>query len=57
VVLIESSREIGGKTEQETRFYITSLVLLANLLGPIVRSHWAVESVLQKHTERSSAMN
>jgi hypothetical protein len=55
--MVESSREIGGKTEQETRFYITSLVLLANLLGPIVRSHWAVESVLQKHTERSSAMN
>jgi predicted transposase YbfD/YdcC len=46
VVMVESSREIGGKTEQETRFYITSLVLLANLLGPIVRSHWAVENSL-----------
>ena len=32
IVMVESSREIGGKTEQETRFYLTSLVLLANLL-------------------------
>lgn len=46
VVMVESSREIGGKTEQETRFYITSLVLLAHLLGPVVRSHWSVENSL-----------
>jgi predicted transposase YbfD/YdcC len=46
VVMVESSRETGDKTEQETRFYITSLVLLATLLGPIVRSHWAVENSL-----------
>jgi predicted transposase YbfD/YdcC len=44
VVMVESSREVGGKTEQETRFYITSLVLLAHLLGPVVRSHWSVEN-------------
>jgi len=44
--MVESSREIGGKTEQETRFYITSLVLLAQLLGPVVRSHWSVENSL-----------
>jgi predicted transposase YbfD/YdcC len=46
VVVIESIREIGDKIERETRFYITSLVLLASLLGPIVRSHWAVENSL-----------
>ena len=46
VVMLESSREVGGKTEQETRFYITSLVLLAHLLGPVVRSHWSVENSL-----------
>jgi predicted transposase YbfD/YdcC len=46
IVIVESTREIGGKVEQETRFYITSLVLLANLLGPIVRAHWAVENSL-----------
>src|SRR5258707_13114334 len=46
VVMVESSREISGKIERETRFYITSLVMLAHLLGPIVRSHWAVENSL-----------
>jgi len=52
IVMVESVRETPGtspgksKVEKETRFYITSLVLLANLLGPIVRSHWAVENSL-----------
>lgn len=46
VVMVESTREISDKIERETRFYITSLVLLANLLGPIVRSHWSVENSL-----------
>jgi predicted transposase YbfD/YdcC len=48
---------MNGKTAQETRYYITSLVMAAILLGPIVRAHWAVESVLQTHTERKFAMN
>jgi predicted transposase YbfD/YdcC len=46
VVKVESVREIGDKSEQETRFYITSLVLLAHLLGPVIRSHWAIENSL-----------
>ena len=46
VVMVESSREISGKIEQETRFYITSLVMLAALPGPVVRSHWAIENSL-----------
>jgi len=46
VVMVESTREIGEKTERETRFYITSLALPAKQLGPIVRSHWAVENSL-----------
>jgi predicted transposase YbfD/YdcC len=46
VVVVESSREISGKTEQETRFYLTSLVMAAALLGPVVRSHWAIENSL-----------
>ena len=48
VVMVESSREVSGKTEQETRFYITSLVMLAHLLGPVVRSHWAIENSLHR---------
>jgi predicted transposase YbfD/YdcC len=46
VVMVESSREISGKIEQETRFYITSLAMTAILLGPVVRSHWAIENSL-----------
>jgi predicted transposase YbfD/YdcC len=46
VVIVESVRETPDKIEQETRFYITSLVLLAHLLGPIIRSHWAIENSL-----------
>ena len=34
VVMVESERETDGKVETETRFYITSLALLANALGP-----------------------
>ena len=43
IVMVESTRESGEKTEFETRFYITSLLLLAAQSG--VRSHWAVESM------------
>ena len=46
LVIIESEREIAGKSTHETRFYITSLVLLANAIGPMVRSHWAIENSL-----------
>ena len=46
VVMVESSREINGKTEQERRFYLTSLVMLAHLLGPVARSHWSIENCL-----------
>jgi predicted transposase YbfD/YdcC len=45
VVMVESIRETGDKTETETRFYITSLVMTAAQLGPVIRSHWAVESM------------
>ena len=46
VVIVDSTREIGDKIEKETRFYITSLALLAHLIGPMVRDHWAIENSL-----------
>ena len=46
IVMVQSTREIGDKIERETRFYITSLVLLASVIGPYVRDHWAVENSL-----------
>ena len=45
-VMVESTREIQGKIEQETRFFLTSLVMVAALLGPVIRSHWAIENSL-----------
>jgi predicted transposase YbfD/YdcC len=46
VIMVESRREVAGKTELETRFYITSLVMQAHRLGPVVRSHWSIENSL-----------
>ena len=43
VVMVASTRAIAGTIEQETRCYLTSLVLLAHLLGPSIR-RWAVEN-------------
>lgn len=46
IVMVDSSREISGKIELETRYYITSLAMPAELLGPVIRSHWAIENSL-----------
>ena len=46
IVMVESTRELADKIERETRFYITSLAWLAIQLGPVIRSHWAVENSL-----------
>ena len=46
VVIIESIREIGPRTERETRYYLTSSAWRAERLGPMVRDHWAVENSL-----------
>ena len=45
IVMVESVREIiGGKTECETRFYISSRAADAASQGDAIRSHWGVES-------------
>jgi predicted transposase YbfD/YdcC len=45
IVMVESVREIvGGKTECETRFYISSLRADAERQGEAIRSHWGVEN-------------
>jgi predicted transposase YbfD/YdcC len=46
IAIVESTRETGGVIEKDTRFYVTSLVMLAHLLGPVIRSHWAIENSL-----------
>jgi predicted transposase YbfD/YdcC len=45
VVMVESTREfVDGKSESETRVYITSLWPDAGPLAEAVRGHWGVES-------------
>jgi predicted transposase YbfD/YdcC len=46
LVIVESTREIGMRTERETRYYLTSSPWRAERLGPMVRDHWAVENGL-----------
>ena len=46
IAMVESTRETGGMIEKDTRIFITSLVMLAHLLGPVIRSHWAIENSL-----------
>jgi hypothetical protein len=44
--MVESSRETNGKIEYETRLYLTSLIMVASLMGQVVRGHWAIENSL-----------
>ena len=45
IVMVESVREFtGGKTESETRYYISSLAADAVRQGNAIRGHWGVES-------------
>jgi predicted transposase YbfD/YdcC len=45
-VVVESQREIDGKITRETRYYITSLSVPAQTIGPMIRDHWAIENSL-----------
>ena len=46
IVMVESTRETGTKSESETRFYITSLKDAADRIASAVRGHWAIENSL-----------
>ena len=48
------TRETKAKTTTETAYYLLSSVLSPERFNEVVRSHWGVESVPQRHTERSS---
>jgi predicted transposase YbfD/YdcC len=44
VGMVESSREVDGKTTVERRYYLSSLPLGAETFARAVRSHWGVEN-------------
>src|SRR5271167_3312148 len=47
-------RETGAKTTTETAYYLLSTALSADRFNEVARAHWGIESVPQRHTERSS---
>lgn len=46
VGMVEYIRKVNGKSKVETRYYISSLINDAKLLGESVRSHWGIENSL-----------
>ena len=46
IVMVESCREIAGKTDRESRFYITSLAAPAERIAEVIRGHWGIENGL-----------
>ena len=46
IIRIEATREIKGKTTQETRYYISSLDTSPQEILKAVRYHWAIENSL-----------
>ena len=46
IVMVESRREIAGKAECETRFYIASLAAGAERIASAIRGHWGIENGL-----------
>ena len=46
IVMVESYREVGTKSERESRFYISSLPASAERIGTAIRGHWGIENGL-----------
>jgi predicted transposase YbfD/YdcC len=44
VVALEAERRLPGKTERETRYFLTSLPADAQAIAGAVRSHWGIEN-------------
>ncbi len=43
---VESEVERDGKIERETRYYVSSAALSAEMFGRVVRGHWGIENRL-----------
>ena len=56
VLAVEAIRGVNGssKVESEIRYFLSSCRDDPAVLAQAIRSHWAIESVPQTHTERSS---
>lgn len=48
VVMIEASRQINGHVSEQTRYYLSDLVLSAASFNRAVRHHWSIENQLHR---------
>ena len=46
VTLVESKRELNGKSTVEYRYYLSSLAVDAEYIGNAIRGHWGIENSL-----------
>lgn len=46
IIMVDSLRQTNGKSQSETRLYITSLTASAADVAALVRDHWAIENSL-----------
>jgi len=46
VTLVESKRELNGKSTLENRYYLSSLAANAEHIGNAIRGHWGIENSL-----------
>lgn len=46
LVMVESSRTLGGKTSVECRYYISSCAIKAQDMARLIRAHWGIENSL-----------
>jgi predicted transposase YbfD/YdcC len=57
IIRVESKAELKDRCRFETRYYITSARLTADVAAHAVRGHWGIESAPQAHTRRRFKMS
>ncbi len=53
LICVQATRQIKGKVTVERRYYISSLLSLAERMGQIIRFHWNIENKLHWHLDVS----
>lgn len=51
VVMVEARREVNGQISEQTRYYVSDLVLSATGFNQAVRHHWSIENQLHWHLD------
>lgn len=51
VVMVEARREMNGQISEQTRYYLSDLVLSAASFNQAVRHHWSIENQLHWHLD------